>query len=159
MGVSVNCFCPNKKHQFRIFNAATKNYTVFADCLWGISRDCKPSFVMDFGCGEGVVASVTSQNKLDFITDEVVPKDLLTKKQVTVGIHNSDANWDWWGYNRTEFPLGEFPSFTPSVGDVYGFLKNVFGFNWKLMSGNDEPKPYLCEVKACDAENVCKYGK
>uniref|UniRef100_A0A914PZK0 VWFA domain-containing protein n=1 Tax=Panagrolaimus davidi TaxID=227884 RepID=A0A914PZK0_9BILA len=152
-----NCFCPQGKHQLQVYNEAFKNYTVYADCLWAIGNDALPSFVQDYGCSNGIVAAITSQEKFDFISDKVISFDAIGKKQFTIGLHNTENGWKWWGYDKTEYPLGDFPSFSSIVGDIYGYVNNSFGLNWNFLSGGDISKPYLCEFKACDTDNICKY--
>jgi hypothetical protein len=152
----VNCFCPEGSLQFRSYDIVSRNYTTYADCIWGAAVETLPSIVSLFGCDPGVMASVTSQEKLDFITDNILPHDLKGKKQFTVGGHKSGTQWMWYGYDLTEYPIGNFPPLTQnSPNDQYTYFQKCPGFCFNFQSGGDVPRPYLCESKACDADNIC----
>uniref|UniRef100_A0AC35GFB9 VWFA domain-containing protein n=1 Tax=Panagrolaimus sp. PS1159 TaxID=55785 RepID=A0AC35GFB9_9BILA len=99
----INCFCPPGYIQFRYYNTAWKNYTNYAECLFGFSK------------------------------------------------------WKWWGYNETEYTLGNYPSIfdIPNKEDNYGYFWNHYGFNWTLQTGYNLELPYICQLRACDAEYIC----
>ncbi|KAE9555137.1 hypothetical protein FO519_001632 [Halicephalobus sp. NKZ332] len=152
----VDCVCPPKTLQFRKYNATTNTVEVYADCLSGYVGDTDPQFT-NFACSPGILASVTSQEKLDFITDNIVPHDMAGIKNITVGGHRKNGVWYWYGYDNTEYPFGDFPSITDNGGD-YAFADNYFGFNWKFLgggSGTQNAKPYICQIKACDTDYFC----
>uniref|UniRef100_A0AC34GX57 VWFA domain-containing protein n=1 Tax=Panagrolaimus sp. ES5 TaxID=591445 RepID=A0AC34GX57_9BILA len=152
----VNCFCPVGSLQFSVYDAISKNLTTYADCVWGVAVESLPSIVSLFGCDPGVMASVTSQQKLDFITDNIIPYALNGKKEFSVGGHKSGNQWMWYGYNNDEFSLGNFPSLIiNSPDDQYTYFKKCPGFCFNFQSGGDVPRPYLCESRACDADFVC----
>jgi alpha-tectorin len=153
----INCFCPPGSIQFKKYNLHWRNYTTYADCLFGFSGDTLPSFAQDL-CSPGISVSVTSKDKQDFVSDYVVPHDLPNKKKYTNGLHlASDGQWKWWGYDGTEYPLGSYPPWgqNPAAGDSFAYEWQYSGFNVKLMPGGDDPKPYVCQSRACDASYVC----
>uniref|UniRef100_A0A914XSN2 VWFA domain-containing protein n=1 Tax=Panagrolaimus superbus TaxID=310955 RepID=A0A914XSN2_9BILA len=138
-------------------------YALAQNCLFGFNSDILPTFANRV-CQPGVLAAVTSQSKLDFITDNIVPYAFSTnqKKKFTIGLHKSasdnfEGEWKWWGYNKTEYPLENFPSMVdiPDPKDNYGYMWNHYGFNWSLQTGNNIPLPYICQLRACDAEYIC----
>jgi alpha-tectorin len=152
----LNCFCPPSALQFKNYNTQWQNYTIYADCFYGFSGDTLPSISNDL-CSPGVLASVTSKAKLDFISDYVVPHDLPGKKKFTVGLHLADDNqWKWWGYQGDEYSLGNYPTWgqSPAPGDAFSY-ESTYGFNIKLMPGGDDAKPYVCQSRACDANYIC----
>uniref|UniRef100_A0A914YWM4 VWFA domain-containing protein n=1 Tax=Panagrolaimus superbus TaxID=310955 RepID=A0A914YWM4_9BILA len=156
----VNCFCPVGSLQFSVYDAISKNLTTYADCVWGVAVESLPSIVSLFGCDPGVMATVSSQEKLDFITDNILPYALKGKKQFSVGAHKSGTKWMWYGYNNNdgddEFPLGNFPPLIQnSDSDQYTYFNKCPGFCFNFQSGGDVPRPYLCESRACDADFIC----
>jgi hypothetical protein len=154
----LNCICPPGSLQFREYNIAWKNYTNYGDCLLGFGTATNPN-IAERVCYPGVLAAVTSQSKLDFITDQILPYAMPNKKKFTIGLHRSSTNeeWKWWGYNGTEYPLGNFPSMlnTPAPNDNWGYMWNHYGFNWTLLTGYNTQLPYVCQLRACDAEYIC----
>jgi hypothetical protein len=154
----LNCICPPGSLQFREYNIAWKNYTNYADCLLGFGTDTNPN-IAERVCYPGVLAAVTSQSKLDFITDQILPYAMPNKKKFTIGLHRSSTyeEWKWWGYNGTEYSLGNFPSMlnTPAPNDNWGYMWNHYGFNWTLQTGYNTQLPYVCQLRACDAEYIC----
>jgi hypothetical protein len=154
----LNCICPPGSLQFREYNIAWKNYTNYGDCLLGFGTAISPN-IAERVCHPGVLAAVTSQSKLDFITDQILPYAMPNKKKFTIGLHRSSTNeeWKWWGYNGTEYPLGNFPSMlnTPAPNDNWGYMWNHYGFNWTLQTGYNTQLPYVCQLRACDAEYIC----
>jgi hypothetical protein len=158
----INCFCPPKSKQFRSFNTAWGNYTNYSDCLFGFNGYTAPTNA-ERACAPGVLVAVTSQKKLDFITDQIIPHEMKGQKKFTIGIHKSskDNEWKWWNYNKTEYLLGNFPSIStsPEPSDNYGYMWNYQGFNWKLQTGNDIPLPYICQLRACDAKYSCNQAQ
>uniref|UniRef100_A0AC34G0Q2 VWFA domain-containing protein n=1 Tax=Panagrolaimus sp. ES5 TaxID=591445 RepID=A0AC34G0Q2_9BILA len=153
----LNCICPPGSFQFKEYNVAWGNYTNYADCFFGSAIATLPKFAQR-SCQPGTLVSVTSQQKLDFITDHVLPYIISKQKKFTIGFHkSSDAEWNWWGYNGTEYPRGNFPqiSDTPNGDDDYGYMWNHYGFNWFLQTGKDILLPYICQLRACDAEYIC----
>uniref|UniRef100_A0A914PMA7 VWFA domain-containing protein n=1 Tax=Panagrolaimus davidi TaxID=227884 RepID=A0A914PMA7_9BILA len=154
----INCICPLHSKQFRIFNPSSNNYTNFADCLYGVNGDISPIYA-NILCSPGTLVSIRNPEIFDFITDEILPYDLLKVKKFSIGLHKSDSDglWKWWNYDGSETPLGEYPSMstTPDPSDNYGYMWNYKGFQWKLQTANNLPLPYICQIKACDAENIC----
>uniref|UniRef100_A0A914PSS5 VWFA domain-containing protein n=1 Tax=Panagrolaimus davidi TaxID=227884 RepID=A0A914PSS5_9BILA len=155
----INCFCPPGYIQFRYYNTPWKNYTNYAECLFGFSSDTLPT-VATRVCKPGILVPITSQTKFDFIADHVLPHELPGKKKFTIGLHKSssaDEEWKWWGYNETEYSLGNYPSMfdIPNKGDNYGYFWNHYGFNWTLQTGNNLELPYICQLRACDAGFIC----
>ncbi|KAE9547087.1 hypothetical protein FO519_009702, partial [Halicephalobus sp. NKZ332] len=151
-----NCVCPLRSLQFRIYNRNNDTNEVYSDCLSGYAGDTDPQFA-NFACSPGILASITSQQKLHFITDNIVPYDMAGIKNITVGGHRRNGVWYWYGYDNTEYPFGDFPSITDNGGD-YAFADNYFGFNWKFLggeSGFQNAKPYICQIKACDTDYFC----
>uniref|UniRef100_A0A914PVU6 VWFA domain-containing protein n=1 Tax=Panagrolaimus davidi TaxID=227884 RepID=A0A914PVU6_9BILA len=153
----VNCFCPVGSLQFHYFNG--HNNTNYADCLVLNDVASLPSLVNSMGCPDGAVVAVSSQIKLDFITDKILFNS--TKfgqiKQFITGAHkNDDGNWYWWGYDQIEYPVGKFPVFYPGPSDIYSYMLNYYGFNWRLNGTTDEkPFPWMCQNRACDADFIC----
>uniref|UniRef100_A0A914YRU3 Uncharacterized protein n=1 Tax=Panagrolaimus superbus TaxID=310955 RepID=A0A914YRU3_9BILA len=152
----INCFCPPSSIQFKLYNSLWGNYTTYADCLYGFNGDTLPS-IATLSCDPGVLISATTAQKLDFISDYLVPHDIKSKKY-TIGLHRSDdGTWKWWGYNNTEYALGSYPSWgqNPSPDDSYSYEWQYSGFNIKLMPSGDVPLPYACQSRACDAGYIC----
>ncbi|KAE9547608.1 hypothetical protein FO519_009178, partial [Halicephalobus sp. NKZ332] len=148
-----NCVCPPRSLQFRMYNRNNNTNEVYSDCLSGYAGDTDPQFT-NFACSPGILASITSQQKLHFITDNIVPHDMSGIKNITVGGHRRNGVWYWYGYDNTEYPFGDFPSITDNRGD-YLYANNYFGFNWRFLSGESgfqNAKPYLCQIKACDTD-------
>ena len=152
----VNCFCLSKTVQFKVFNQDSNNYTVYADCLSGFSGKTDPA-IAEFGCSPGILAAVTSQHKLDFITDNIVPHDLSGAKNFTVGATRQNGIWYWYNYNNTKYQFGQFPQSRQDNGD-YGYFSNYFGLNVGFFTGGrgiQNAKPYVCQSKACDTDYFC----
>jgi hypothetical protein len=154
-----NCFCPVGSLQFVYFNG--HNNTNYADCISFHNIASRPSTANKHGCiNGGSVISITSQKKLDFLTDHVLANLTTSKiKKFIAGAHKKyDGNWYWWGYNQTEYPVGHFPVFNPASTDTYSYMFNYFGFNWSL-NGTDDKNvflPYMCQTRACDADYICE---
>uniref|UniRef100_A0A914P105 VWFA domain-containing protein n=1 Tax=Panagrolaimus davidi TaxID=227884 RepID=A0A914P105_9BILA len=154
----VNCFCPVGSLQFNYFNG--HNVTNYADCLHFENAPTFPSLANSSGCfGGGVLLAVTSQIKLDFVTDNILT-NLTASTQVTkffTGAHkNNDGIWYWWGYDQKEYPLGKFPVFNPASTDTYALMYNYFGYNWQLIGTTDDAYfPFMCQNRACDADFIC----
>uniref|UniRef100_A0AC34FUE3 C-type lectin domain-containing protein n=1 Tax=Panagrolaimus sp. ES5 TaxID=591445 RepID=A0AC34FUE3_9BILA len=118
----VNCVCPKLTYQFQT------DSTVFGDCIQGFNGQTPPD-IAQLMCemSDGILVSVTSQEKLDFIRTQVVKNVFGANPEFTIGLHRSPSNakkWFWFGYNSTSFPLGDFkkwedgkaPSPTASCG-------------------------------------------
>uniref|UniRef100_A0A914YP95 VWFA domain-containing protein n=1 Tax=Panagrolaimus superbus TaxID=310955 RepID=A0A914YP95_9BILA len=154
----VNCFCPGSRVQFKIFNSISKRYTKYADCISGYAGETLPSIISKYGCDSGILAAITSEEKLDFVIKNILEHELFGKNQFTVGGHKIGNNeWVWSGYNGT-FPFEDFPPFTEvSPSDKYTFFnilpESTNGFTFK--STGDVARPYLCESRACDADYIC----
>jgi hypothetical protein len=154
----VNCFCPEDSLQFRVYDSEGKNYTTYADCIWGSPNAGSPSIISIFGCDPGVMASITSKEKLDFVTDNILPHELLGKTEFLVGGHkSSNSQWMWYGYSGDEYPIGYFPTINYSEfpNGQYSYFKKGVGFTFNFFSTDNTPRSYLCESKACDADNIC----
>uniref|UniRef100_A0A914P9P3 VWFA domain-containing protein n=1 Tax=Panagrolaimus davidi TaxID=227884 RepID=A0A914P9P3_9BILA len=132
----LNCICPPGSLQFREYNTAWKNYTNYGDCLFGFNENTDPAMAQR-SCHPGVLVAVTNE-----------------KKMFTIGLHKSASDNEW---KCTEYSFGDFPSMTAasSVNDNYGYLWNNYGFNWTLQTGNNVALPYICQIRACDAEYIC----
>lgn len=153
----VNCFCPPSSVQYKKYNAVSRNYTTYADCIYGFGGDTLPSLA-NMLCDPGVLVAITTKDKLDFMADYVIPHDAPGKKKFTVGLHRSDdGTWKWWGYDNTEFALGSYPQWgrTPSPSESYSYEFQYSGFNFTLMPNGDNPLPYFCQSRACDAGYIC----
>uniref|UniRef100_A0A914PQP6 VWFA domain-containing protein n=1 Tax=Panagrolaimus davidi TaxID=227884 RepID=A0A914PQP6_9BILA len=151
----VNCFCLGGKVQFSVSNATAKRITKYADCVWGFAGETLPSIVSQYGCDSGVLAAITSQEKLDFVADVIIPHDLFGRKAFTVGGHKVGSKWVWSGYNGT-FPFESFPTFTEvSPSDKYSFFDPISSTDFSFKSTGDVARPYLCESRACDADYIC----
>uniref|UniRef100_A0AC34FCG7 VWFA domain-containing protein n=1 Tax=Panagrolaimus sp. ES5 TaxID=591445 RepID=A0AC34FCG7_9BILA len=156
----VNCFCPGSTIQFFVTNSTTKHITKYADCVWGYVGETLPSIVSDDGCNPGVLASITSEQKLDFVITNILEHEFFERIPFTVGGHKINNNeWVWSGYNGTAFPFGDFPPFTEvSASDKYTFfdtLPGSAGDDFVFKSTGDVARPYLCESRACDADFIC----
>uniref|UniRef100_A0A914Q7Z2 VWFA domain-containing protein n=1 Tax=Panagrolaimus davidi TaxID=227884 RepID=A0A914Q7Z2_9BILA len=130
------------------------------DCLHFENAPTFPSLANSIGClGGGVLLAVTSQIKLDFITDKILTNLTVSTqvKNFTTGAHkNNDGIWYWWGYDQKEYPLGKFPVFNPAPTDSYSFMNNYFGYNWQLNGTTDDAYfPFMCQNRACDADFIC----
>jgi hypothetical protein len=158
----INCNCPSGYAQLIVERPANNNHTKYADCYFTDGTESYASIANDV-CSPGTLIALTSQEKLNLITDVFMPTTLLKKKKFTTGLHKStDSTWKWWDYDGTEYPLGSYPpmSQSPASGDNYGYMFNSYGFNWNLTTGNDQNLPYICQVKACDTlNNVCGQRK
>jgi hypothetical protein len=158
----INCYCPPTTRQLSIFNPHWSNYTKYADCFRAVSASSSPIVANKRDCKlPGSLVALTSQAKLDFITDNyfLVNQTLNGDKQLNIGLHKaSDGTWKWWGYNGVEIPYDNWPLMTqtPSPNDNYGYMYNNRGFSWILKTGHSVPSPYICQTKACDVSNVCK---
>uniref|UniRef100_A0A914QRT1 VWFA domain-containing protein n=1 Tax=Panagrolaimus davidi TaxID=227884 RepID=A0A914QRT1_9BILA len=155
----INCFCPQNSYQLRNYSPLWNNYTNFADCYYGYKINTNPSYGNQ-GCDPGVLTAITSPEKFSLITDTIVPYVLKGQKKFTIGLHKfeGDLTWKWWNYDLSEYPYDYvYPemSQTPAPNDNYGYMWNYSGFNWKLQTGNNVSLPYVCQTKACDAENIC----
>uniref|UniRef100_A0A914PSD8 Uncharacterized protein n=1 Tax=Panagrolaimus davidi TaxID=227884 RepID=A0A914PSD8_9BILA len=118
-----------------------------------------PDTVNSIGCPNGVVVAVTSQIKLDFITDKIL-SNLTTNRRIKTfitGSHkNDDGNWYWWGYDEIEYPLGKFPVFNPGPSDIFAYMNNYYGYNWRLNgTTGDDAMQWVCQNRACDADFIC----
>uniref|UniRef100_A0AC34FXF5 C-type lectin domain-containing protein n=1 Tax=Panagrolaimus sp. ES5 TaxID=591445 RepID=A0AC34FXF5_9BILA len=157
----LNCFCPPGNLQFQIYNTAWENFTNYGDCFYSFNGDTNP-IQAERACRleSGVLAALNNQQKLDFITDYLLPYSLKGKKKFTVGFHKSanlNNTWNWWDYDGSEYSLGDFPllSDIPTPEDNYGYMWNHYGFKWILTTGNSVSLPYICQIKACDASFIC----
>jgi alpha-tectorin len=157
----INCFCPPSTVQFKKYNAVWRNYTTYADCLYGFNGETLPSLA-NMLCDPGVLVSVTSKDKLDFMADYIIPHDLKGKKKYTIGLHRSDdGTWKWYGYDNTEYALGSYPQWgqNPSPSDSYSYEFQYSGLNYKVMPNDDTPLPYVCQSRACDAGYICNLNQ
>uniref|UniRef100_A0AC34RAY9 VWFA domain-containing protein n=1 Tax=Panagrolaimus sp. JU765 TaxID=591449 RepID=A0AC34RAY9_9BILA len=155
----INCFCPPKTYQFKIYNDTTGSHTTFADCLYGSDGALDPAIAERICEGSGaVLASVTSVPKLDFIIDNVIHETMPKSKQFTVGAHLVDDQWVWFGYNGTVYPVGDYPVIPTNEQGSYTYFNNSFGFNWGIHlqdGGFKNAKSYICQSRACDADFLC----
>uniref|UniRef100_A0AC35F8W0 VWFA domain-containing protein n=1 Tax=Panagrolaimus sp. PS1159 TaxID=55785 RepID=A0AC35F8W0_9BILA len=155
----VNCFCPGSTEQFYTLfkNATTTRYTKYADCISGYAGETYPSIVSEYGCNSGILAAITSQEKLDFIINNTLNHELFGQKAFTVGGHKVGEKWVWSGYNGTTFEFGSIPPFTEvSPSDKYSFFDPLPGSNgFAFKSTADIPRPYVCQTRACDADFIC----
>ena len=154
--MQVNCFCPLGSAQFSVFNQDYNNVTVYGDCLSGFVNTTDPASAESV-CSPGILVSVTSEAKVDFIAHNIVPYDLAGAKNFTVGAFRENGTWYWHGYNNTRYPFGDFPKPSNDDGD-YGYYSNYFGFNWGFFSGGSgiaNAKPYVCQYRACDTDYLC----
>uniref|UniRef100_A0A914RE86 VWFA domain-containing protein n=1 Tax=Panagrolaimus davidi TaxID=227884 RepID=A0A914RE86_9BILA len=155
----VNCFCPGSTEQFYTLfkNATATRYTKYADCISGYAGETYPSIVSKYGCNSGILASITSQEKLDFIINNTLEHELFGQKAFTVGGHKVGTEWVWSGYNGTSLPFGSIPPFTEvSPTDTYSFFDFLPGGNgFAFKSTADIPRPYVCQTRACDADFIC----
>uniref|UniRef100_A0AC35G904 VWFA domain-containing protein n=1 Tax=Panagrolaimus sp. PS1159 TaxID=55785 RepID=A0AC35G904_9BILA len=161
----VNCYCPDDTLQFRTFNRSSMTYTSYANCISGTDITSMPIIITSANCdinNNSVLAAVTSPEKLDFITDRIMPNptQLNKSKEFIVGGHlsdNGDGQWMWYDFDKSSYPFGNFPSiYVKSPEDTNSFFQKGFGFHMDLTSmASDDSKPYICESKACDAENFC----
>uniref|UniRef100_A0AC34FJI6 VWFA domain-containing protein n=1 Tax=Panagrolaimus sp. ES5 TaxID=591445 RepID=A0AC34FJI6_9BILA len=148
-------------------NFAAEDGGVFGDILKGLSS---PGFsytsiqddlsaIIPYALTQGgVLTSVTSRDKFDFITDHVIPYLNQTKqvKEFLVGGHKSGAQWMWYDLDGSEYPFGNFPQFNAlNPDDQYSFYQKGYGFNYTFRSVGDVAKAYICETRACDADNWC----
>uniref|UniRef100_A0AC34Q335 VWFA domain-containing protein n=1 Tax=Panagrolaimus sp. JU765 TaxID=591449 RepID=A0AC34Q335_9BILA len=156
----INCFCPPKTYQFKIYNDEFKNFTVFADCLYSSGgASIEPQYAeRDCAGAEAVLTAVTSEQKLKFIVENVVQKTMPNEKQFTVGAHVVDGQWMWFGYNGTTYPVGDYPIIPVNPVGTYGYFDHSLDFNWDFQTQNAKgnPKPYVCQSRACDADFLCK---
>uniref|UniRef100_A0AC34RFY0 VWFA domain-containing protein n=1 Tax=Panagrolaimus sp. JU765 TaxID=591449 RepID=A0AC34RFY0_9BILA len=85
----INCFCPPKSYQFEIYNDEFKNFTVFADCLYGSNGAVLDAIDAVQACQNdgGISVSVTSEQKLDFLVDVILAATMPNIKQFTIGAH------------------------------------------------------------------------
>uniref|UniRef100_A0AC34QFP0 VWFA domain-containing protein n=2 Tax=Panagrolaimus sp. JU765 TaxID=591449 RepID=A0AC34QFP0_9BILA len=149
----INCFCPTRTLQLQIYDGKTQRFTRYADCLNMYDGNSDPAFGQFF-CTPGVLASVTSNVKLDFIVENVLSS---TIKNITVGAFNNNG-WRWYNYNDTSYPVGNFPTIPSPSSGLYGYFSNYQGFNWRFgvnSGGEDNAMPYVCQYRACDADYFC----
>uniref|UniRef100_A0AC34RBQ5 VWFA domain-containing protein n=1 Tax=Panagrolaimus sp. JU765 TaxID=591449 RepID=A0AC34RBQ5_9BILA len=155
----INCFCPPKTFQFQIYNDEFRNFTIFGDCLYGSGQSIMDAEFAELFCekDDATLASVTSLRKLDFIVDNILQQTMNNTRQFTVGTHLVEGQWMWFGYNGTSYPVGDYPKIPPGSSGTWGYFNNTFGFNWdfQLQNATRNPKPYVCQKKACDADFVC----
>uniref|UniRef100_A0AC34Q1U3 NIDO domain-containing protein n=1 Tax=Panagrolaimus sp. JU765 TaxID=591449 RepID=A0AC34Q1U3_9BILA len=145
--VQFNCFCPKNTVQFRV-NNGTVNY---ADCFSFHNSATLPT---SMNCGSGVLVSVTSPRKLKFIG--AVIYDKTNNTNFMTGAYNSNG-WYWHNYHNTSYPFGNFPK-VPSL-DIgnYGYFYLVNSATWQFrVTNGDEPMPYVCQYRACDADYFCE---
>uniref|UniRef100_A0A914PDH5 VWFA domain-containing protein n=1 Tax=Panagrolaimus davidi TaxID=227884 RepID=A0A914PDH5_9BILA len=160
----INCACPKGWMQLQVYEKEWNNYTRYRDCYNSDGTVASASIANDF-CDGGTLIALTSPEKLEFITDNFTKENLIFRrlKKFSIGLHKaSDLTWKWWGYNGTEYALGNYPvmSQTPSPKDNFGYMSR-YGFNWTLYTGddNDVELPYICQKQACDAEYFCSRSK
>uniref|UniRef100_A0A914QH94 Uncharacterized protein n=1 Tax=Panagrolaimus davidi TaxID=227884 RepID=A0A914QH94_9BILA len=140
-------------------------YTSYANCISGTDDSGIPLVITATNCdtnNNSVLAAVTSREKLDFITDRIIPNptQLNKSKEFIVGGHlsdNGDGQWMWYDFDKSSYPFGNFPSINvKSSDDTNSFYQKGYGFSFNLTSmASDDAKPYVCESRACDAENFC----
>uniref|UniRef100_A0AC34RC49 VWFA domain-containing protein n=1 Tax=Panagrolaimus sp. JU765 TaxID=591449 RepID=A0AC34RC49_9BILA len=155
----INCFCPPKTYQYKVYDETFKNFTVFADCVYGSDGGLDPAIAERICEGSGaVLASVASKDKLDFIIDHVVTETMPKTKQFTVGAHLVSGQWVWYGYNNTVYPASNLPDYFSNEQGSYTYFNNTFGFNWEIHrqdGGFKNAKSYICQSRACDADFLC----
>ena len=151
-----NCFCPPTTLQFKIYDQDSDTMKVYADCISGYSGNVDPQIAPLF-CSPGILASVTSNIKFDFILHNIVPHDLSGAKNLTVGAFRENGIWYWYDYNNTKYALGNFPQIVDNGGN-YGYFTNFYGFNWMFSTGEagaQNARPIVCQSRACDTDYFC----
>jgi len=151
-----NCFCPPGYHQMKISNQTLNTGATYVNCFYGYSGDTSPDIAKQT-CDPDILASVTSAAKLDFITDVVIPAQMIGAKSFTTGAFRSGGRWNWQNYNNTQFPFGDFPSTTNATGGDIGYFRNTHGFNWAFVSGgsgDNDARPFVCQTQPYDADNM-----
>ena len=154
-----NCFCPPGYYQMKISNQTSKAAT-YINCYYGYSGDTSPDIAKQT-CDPDVLVSVTSSEKLDFITDVVIPRQIPGSKSFTIGAVRSNGNWNWQNYNNTQYPFGNFPNTANTTGGDIGYFINNYGFNWEFRSGgsgDNDARPFVCQTLPYDADNMRDLG-
>uniref|UniRef100_A0AC34RFH1 VWFA domain-containing protein n=1 Tax=Panagrolaimus sp. JU765 TaxID=591449 RepID=A0AC34RFH1_9BILA len=113
----INCFCPENTIQFKLYDDPTKRFTYYADCLTFYNIPTLP-FLTD--CSPGVITSVTSGKKLEFIIDRTLQSG--TYRNFTVGAFKNNG-WLWQNYNDTSYPLGNFPPIPANAQGSYAIRR------------------------------------
>ena len=158
----INCVCPQRTFQFQV------NGNTFGDCVQGFNGQTPPD-IAQLMCemSNGVLVSVTSQEKLDFIRTQVVANVFGTNPEFIIGLHRvptQDSDWIWYGYANTTYPLGDFKKWEggkapadPSA--ACGFVIREASDNSLAFSAGgcdyEDARPYLCQTKACDSDHMC----
>uniref|UniRef100_A0AC34RC04 VWFA domain-containing protein n=1 Tax=Panagrolaimus sp. JU765 TaxID=591449 RepID=A0AC34RC04_9BILA len=154
----INCFCPPKTYQLRIYNDTNENFTTYADCLYSSGGAAADAIYAEKVCEKAgdVLASVTSEQKLDFLIDIVIANTMPDKREFTVGAHLDTNHWQWYGYNNAAYPIGDFPGIPSSSSGNYGYFYKAGGFNWNFSTQTKgKAKPYICQQRACDTTFFC----
>uniref|UniRef100_A0AC34F2R3 C-type lectin domain-containing protein n=1 Tax=Panagrolaimus sp. ES5 TaxID=591445 RepID=A0AC34F2R3_9BILA len=149
---NTNCFCP--KNSYQLQNTVANVQTLYADCYFGSTKAALPSFEL---CNPGTLAIINSEKKFDDVFYAIL-SDFKYIKNFTIGFHKSlDGQWKWWDYDGSEFSVGDYPAFykTPNPDDNFGYMSRYYGYNWRLETGRNVALPYLCQMRACDASNIC----
>uniref|UniRef100_A0A914YYW7 C-type lectin domain-containing protein n=1 Tax=Panagrolaimus superbus TaxID=310955 RepID=A0A914YYW7_9BILA len=119
---------------------------------------------------DGILVSITSVEKLEFLRNKVVKNIFGENSEFTIGLHRSplattknNNKWFWFGYNNTVFPLGDFKKWedgkVPSPSASCGFATRETSDNAMAFAAGgcdyDDARPYLCQTKACDSNHFC----
>uniref|UniRef100_A0A914C4Y4 C-type lectin domain-containing protein n=1 Tax=Acrobeloides nanus TaxID=290746 RepID=A0A914C4Y4_9BILA len=158
-----NCYCTSNSQQFIIVNNTSGYGHYYADCLVS-TKGGTYAQIAELACEaqtNGVLVSVTSQEKKDFLINTELPF-LGSVQRFHIGLHNLNGSRYWYGYNGTNSPLGSFQDWVlgfsaSSTGDCV-FYDQYDGRNWGWETGpcmGANPFPYVCQFQACDADNYC----
>uniref|UniRef100_A0A914CP32 Uncharacterized protein n=1 Tax=Acrobeloides nanus TaxID=290746 RepID=A0A914CP32_9BILA len=157
-----NCLCPFGSYQLKTLNTTSYQQTYYADCLQPIGAGTFPKFAEKVcEARNGTLVSLTSQAKTDFMFNVAVygtDKTVSSSNSLHIGLHRNTQNqWAWYGYDHTEYPLGNFQPWAPgfnnnSAGDAV-YIDKLGPGNWQWMTGSSGSNPfqYICQIRACDS--------
>uniref|UniRef100_A0A7E4VBN4 VWFA domain-containing protein n=1 Tax=Panagrellus redivivus TaxID=6233 RepID=A0A7E4VBN4_PANRE len=151
-----NCQCPSGWTQLNYSNS-THYVDPLGECFFAVDILSLPVFVE---CPEGSMVTITSERRLKFLETNVITEGLGLATDFSIGLSRDTQN-DPWQWSTVDGPIDYtgYPRFseTPHSEDISGYLQLDDGA-WSLHTDDayTDSRPYICQRKACDAENYCE---